>query len=175
MTTCIFLKKHNVIIKLIKLKIILCCPFHNHILLRFIILSYFNMGLFEFVWKQIHHNKRAFFFKWNMNFKMNKLPVESWGYTYGLETFCKLCVFIVETPQTIIGNSAGRGSKHPGGLLTISIWVLSCFPGGSEVKASASNAGDRGLNLGLGRSPGEGNGNPLQYSCLENPMDGEAW
>ena len=46
--------------------------------------------------------------------------------------------------------------------------------GGSEVKASASNAGDLGLIPGSGRSPGEGNGNPLQYSCLENPMDGEA-
>ena len=49
------------------------------------------------------------------------------------------------------------------------------FPGGSEVKASASNAGDLGSIPGLGRSPGEGNGNPLQYSCLENPMDGGAW
>ena len=48
------------------------------------------------------------------------------------------------------------------------------FPGGSEVKASASNAGDPGSIPGSGRSPGEGNGNPLQYSCLENPMDGEA-
>ena len=46
---------------------------------------------------------------------------------------------------------------------------------GSEVKASASNVGDPGLIPGLGRSPGEGNGNPLQYSCLENPMDGGAW
>ena len=49
------------------------------------------------------------------------------------------------------------------------------FPGGSEVKASASNAGDLGSIPGSGRSPGEGNGNPLLYSCLENPMDGEAW
>ena len=49
------------------------------------------------------------------------------------------------------------------------------FPGGLEVKASASNAGDPGSIPGLGRSPGEGNGNPLQYFCLENPMDGEAW
>ena len=48
------------------------------------------------------------------------------------------------------------------------------FPGGSEVKASASNAGDPGSIPGSGRSPGEGNGNRLQYSCLENPMDGEA-
>ena len=49
------------------------------------------------------------------------------------------------------------------------------FPGGSEGKASAFNAGDPGLIPGWGRSPGEGNGNPLQYSCLENPRDGEAW
>ena len=48
------------------------------------------------------------------------------------------------------------------------------FPGGSEVKVSACNAGDQGLIPGSGRSPGEGNGNPLQYSCLENPMDREA-
>ena len=49
------------------------------------------------------------------------------------------------------------------------------FPGGSEVKASACNAGDLGSIPGLGGSTGEGNGNPLQYSCLENPMDGGAW
>ena len=52
---------------------------------------------------------------------------------------------------------------------------LGGFPGGSEVKASASNAGDPGSILGSGRSPGAGNGNPLQYSHLENPMDREAW
>ena len=49
------------------------------------------------------------------------------------------------------------------------------FPGGSEVKASACNVGHLGSIPGLGRSPGEGNGNPLQYSCLENPMNGGAW
>ena len=49
------------------------------------------------------------------------------------------------------------------------------FPGGSEVKASACNAGDLGSIPGSGRSPGEGNGNPPQYSCLENPMDRGAW
>ena len=49
------------------------------------------------------------------------------------------------------------------------------FPGSSEVKASGCNAGDQGSIPELGRSPGEGNGNPLQYSCLENPMDGGAW
>ena len=49
------------------------------------------------------------------------------------------------------------------------------FPGGSEVKASACNVGDLGSIPGLGRSPGEGNGNPLQYPCLENLMDRGAW
>ena len=48
------------------------------------------------------------------------------------------------------------------------------FPSGSEVKASAWNAGDLGSIPDSGRSPGEGNGNPLQYSCLENPMEGGA-
>ena len=49
------------------------------------------------------------------------------------------------------------------------------FPGGLDGKASARNAGDLGSITGLERSPGEGDGNPLQYSCLENPMDGGAW
>ena len=49
------------------------------------------------------------------------------------------------------------------------------FPGGSDGKASAYNAGDQGLIPGSGRSPEEGNGYPLQDSCLENPMDGGAW
>ena len=48
------------------------------------------------------------------------------------------------------------------------------FPGGSEVQVSACNAGDLGSIPQLGRSPGEGNGNTLQYSCLENPLDGGA-
>ena len=48
-------------------------------------------------------------------------------------------------------------------------------PSLAEVKVSASNAGDLGSIPGLGRSPGEGNGNPLQYSCLENPTEGGAW
>ena len=48
------------------------------------------------------------------------------------------------------------------------------FPDGSEGKASVCNAGDPGSIPGSGRSPGEGNGNPLQYYCLENPMDGRA-
>ena len=49
------------------------------------------------------------------------------------------------------------------------------FPGGSDGKASGFNVGDPGSIPGSGRSPGKGNGNPLQYSCLENSMDGGAW
>ena len=54
-------------------------------------------------------------------------------------------------------------------------WDNKGFPGGSEVKASAWNVGDPGSIPGSGRSPGEGNGTPLQYSSLENPMEGGAW
>ena len=49
------------------------------------------------------------------------------------------------------------------------------FPGGSAVRNLSANEGDMGSIPGLGRSPGEGNGNPLQYSYLENPMDRGAW
>ena len=54
--------------------------------------------------------------------------------------------------------------------------IISGFPGGSGGKESARNAGDQGSVSGSGRSPGEGNGNPLQYSCLKNSMDrGAQW
>ena len=52
---------------------------------------------------------------------------------------------------------------------------LTSFPGGSDGKASACNVGNPGSIPGVGSSPGEGNGNPLQHSCLENPVDGGAW
>ena len=58
---------------------------------------------------------------------------------------------------------------------TLLVMYNSIFPGGSHGKESACNAGDLGLISGLGRSPGEGNGYPLQYSCLENPIDRGAW
>ena len=54
----------------------------------------------------------------------------------------------------------------------LSVWG---FPGGSDGKEPACNSGDPGSIPGSGRSPGEGNGNPLQYSCLENSMDRRAW
>ena len=69
------------------------------------------------------------------------------------QTFFCLCVFIYDFPSVPVG-----------------------FPGGSSVRNLPVNAGDiRDMGLILGRSPGGGHGNPLQYSCLENPMDAEAW
>ena len=66
-------------------------------------------------------------------------------------------------------------SKQKGLVSWKEPWDPFGFPGGSEGKASAYNAVDPGSIPQLGRSPGEGNGTPLQYSCLENPMDWEAW
>ena len=60
-------------------------------------------------------------------------------------------------------------------MLKPSLLLYYDFPGGADGKASAYTAGDPGSIPGLGRSPGEGNGNPLQYSCLGNPMDRGAW
>ena len=61
------------------------------------------------------------------------------------------------------------------GALVLSYQKGLDLPGGSVVKDSPTNAGDTGSVPGLCRSPGEGDGNPLQHSCLENPMDGGAW
>ena len=55
------------------------------------------------------------------------------------------------------------------------MYTYMSFLCGSDGKESACNVGDPGSILGSGRSPGEGSGNPLQYSCLENPVDGGAW
>ena len=83
----------------------------------------------------------------------------------------------------IINSAAVNTGVH----VSLSIWFPRCVcpavgllghmvvPDGSDGKASAYNMGDPGSIPGLGRSPGEGNGNPLQYSCLENPRDGGAW
>ena len=66
-------------------------------------------------------------------------------------------------------------SRLPGEISITSDMQMMGFPGSTDSKASASSAGDPGSIPGLGRSPGEGNGNPLQYSCLENSINGGAW
>ena len=79
-----------------------------------------------------------------------------------------------------ISNITGSSKKQESSRKTSISALLTMpkpleFPGSSEDKASTCHAGDQGSIPGLGRSPGEGNGNPLQYSCLENPMDRGAW
>ena len=71
----------------------------------------------------------------------------------------------------------GDSYKKPGawGKMDTRICIAEYLPGGSDGKVSARNAGDLGSIPGSGRSSAEGNGNPLQYSCLENPMEGGAW
>ena len=65
--------------------------------------------------------------------------------------------------------------SQPGSTYLLYDNIYLGFPGGSESKASAYNAGDLGSIPVSGRSQGEGNGSPFQYSCLKNPMDGEVW
>ena len=80
-------------------------------------------------------------------------------------------------PEGAVSTCLGRERHVKGAIAT---WVLTFqveknkgFPGGSAGKEPASNAGDLGLIPGLGRSPGEGNDYPLQYSCWENPINRE--
>ena len=77
--------------------------------------------------------------------------------------------------SSVHGIFQARGLEW-GAIAFSDIDTMMCiFSGSSDGKESAHNAGDPGLIPGLGRSPGEGNGYPLQYSCLEHPMDTGAW
>ena len=73
------------------------------------------------------------------------------------------------------GTECGRCSPLKGQSFYVRLSSLLGFPSGSDGKESACSAGDRGSTPGQGRSPGEGNGYPLQYSCLENPIDRGTW
>ena len=86
--------------------------------------------------------------------------------TLHIQSLAKFCGNSISCIFLELSSLAFSGQIH------IILWG---FPGGSEVKVSTWNAGDPGLIPGSGRSPGEGNGTPLQYSCLENPMEGGAW
>ena len=79
---------------------------------------------------------------------------------------------LVGNAQLMRGSSGHMAIWRP----VVKHWCCPVAPTlASDGKESACNAGDLGSIPGLGRSPGEGNGNPLQYSCLENSMDREAW
>ena len=89
-----------------------------------------------------------------------------------------LALFVVMLPKAYLtSHSTMSGSRWviTPPWLSGSLGSFLCFLGGSDGKESFCNAGDPGLIPWLGRSPGEGNGNPFQYPCLKNSMDGEAW
>ena len=95
---------------------------------------------------------------------VQRLVMGKTSLSYLLKAYCKIFVY---------------QSCHCGICICIYIYIITYmnegFPGGSAGKESACNEGDLGSIPGPGRSPGEGNGNPLQCSCLENPRDGRAW
>ena len=106
---------------------------------------------------------------------VNALPVESSVLELALS--CYFCEFWnnyqVKEPELAYWRMTDRSWVIP--VTFANSLPIGRFPGGSDGKDSACNVGDLGSIPGLGRSPWEGNGNPLQYSCLENPMDGGAW
>ena len=78
---------------------------------------------------------------------------------------------------TVVASGLSPSARVQTWAPSLTSWVTLAWgsPGSSGVKNPPANAGDTGSILGLRRSPGEGNGNPLQYSCLENPMDRGVW
>ena len=88
----------------------------------------------------------------------------------GVHRGCILSPCVFNLFAEYIMRNAGLDEAQAG----IKIARRNSFPGGSDSNASACNVGDPGSIPGSGRSPGEGNGNPLQHSCLENPTDGGA-
>ena len=100
---------------------------------------------------------------------------ETWVLSLGQEDLLKK---EMATHSSILGWRI-PWTEESGGLQSMGLqknWtLLKDFPGGSDGKASAYNVGDLCSISGWGRSPGEGNGNPLQYSCLENPMYRGVW
>ena len=100
-----------------------------------------------------------------LNIQKNKImasgPITSW----------EIDGETVETVSDFIWEGAPKSLQK----VTAAMKLKDAYSGGSEVKASACTAGNPGSIPGSGRYPGEGNGNPLQYSCLGNPMDAGAW
>ena len=104
---------------------------------------------------------------------MSSLTKKERNYICCVLSFLKSSLVNVESEAALMRVICPRG----GGTLT---WMLNLgpalhFPSDLDGRESTCNEGDLGLIPGLGRSPGEGNGNPLQYSCLGNPMDRGAW
>ena len=98
----------------------------------------------------------------------------------GMATHASILAWEIPWKRSLVGYSPWDrrvGHDWKTNTFTFFPWLLESwgFPSGSGSKVSVCNAGDPGSIPGLGRSPGERNGSPLQYSCLENPMDHGAW
>ena len=113
----------------------------------------------KYLWRTLVHYKGLYIYVKCFYYKENILRYILWGY--------------IITCRNTKWNTSACKLLYATDYLKLYIQLV--FPGGSDGKASAYNAGDLGSIPGSGRSPGEGNGNPFQYSCQENPMDRGAW
>ena len=124
------------------------------------------MSFFVFTWRNLFFKQEKLFSCCNRNFSVPSIQYWAFKFAFHLD-------------NTIDAQSESNGEKFKWekpkpGIYYPPVNTLG-FSGGSEGKELAFNAGDLGSIPGLGRSHEEGNGNPLQYSCLENPMDRGAW
>ena len=108
---------------------------------------------------QYHSNLEVSFFLSLLFRSLIMMCLSVWGFIF---IFWPVCLGFLGVLRSVL-------------LILINFGKWLGFPGGSDGKASACNVGDLGSIPGSGGSPGEGNGYPLQHSCLENPMDGRAW
>ena len=106
--------------------------------------------------------------EWQIGAKLNLLGGPKWGPPRSPGS--QVIPDMAATPGKLTGNANPEAVCHQA-LGKVCDGLAHSFPGGSDGKVSACNAGDPSLIPGSRRSPGEGNGNPLQYSCLENSMD----
>ena len=115
--------------------------------------------------------------KWNFHNDL-KVKIFENGKNITIGEWCQWHTQIADTPFHIAPALPSICSPDSLSLIYLSLYTISGFPGGTSGKESACQCRkyDRlGSFPGSGRSPGEGNGNPLQYSCLQNPMDRGAW
>ena len=148
---------------------------HSTIIISTFAIIIYNKNTFK------SYNVLQFMRNFKFSFSSEIVANIYWTHSY-LSPKC-LKQMILPNPQTTISfsyhphlvNQETETHRITGRILGILIVQQKYLgPGGSDSKASACNAGDLGLIPGLGRSPGEGNSTPLQYPCLENPMDGGA-
>ena len=117
-----------------------------------------------------------FWFHWERLVNAMALEFFLWPLSHCIVPIYK-CLSILPNGQVIFQMHSSKMLEREEQIfiLCVSLGLWVGFPSGSDGKESACNKGDLGLIPGSGRSPGEGNGNPLQYACLENSMDRGAW